>query len=154
MRKTIALILADTRAMRSNCEGTESTLAVLARYLETRENGILIGTSVHARGRYRAVSFVYGSAKTGFTVFLSGLRNRIAKSNLHAAVVFPGLLATKMNEGMKLPKTLTTLPLEAAEAVVRTVYSKRNIICSQLVRHLIAYLFRNIPEPIAKGMYI
>ena len=36
------------------------------------------------------MNYVYGSAKAGFTAFLSGLRNRLAKSGVHVVTVKPG----------------------------------------------------------------
>ena len=50
---------------------------------------------------------VYGSAKAGFTALLSGLRNRLAASGVHAVTVKPGFVRSRMTEGTALPARLT-----------------------------------------------
>ena len=89
--------------MRSNYEGPASILAVLANRFEERGSGTLVGISSVAGERGRATNYVYGSAKAGFTAFLSGLRNRLATRGVHVVTVLPGFVATQMTEGMDLP---------------------------------------------------
>ena len=69
---------AAARVLRSNFEGPALILARLANRFEARGHGLLIGISSVAGERGRATNYVYGSAKAGFTAFLSGLRNRLA----------------------------------------------------------------------------
>ena len=61
--------------MRSNYEGPASIFAELANHFTARSSGTLVGISSVAGERGRATNYVYGSAKAGFTAFLSGLRN-------------------------------------------------------------------------------
>ncbi len=89
--------------IRSNFEGPASILAVLADRFDSRGHGTLVGVSSVAGDRGRATNYVYGSAKAGFTAFLSGLRNRLAKRGVHVVTVLPGFVATQMTEGMDLP---------------------------------------------------
>ena len=37
-------------------------------------------------------NYIYGSAKAGFTTFLSGLRNRLAKKHVHVLMFYPTCL--------------------------------------------------------------
>jgi short-subunit dehydrogenase len=67
-----------TLIIRTNYEGPSSIMASLANRFETRRSGTLVGISSVAGDRGRAANYVYGSAKAGFTTFLSGLRNRLA----------------------------------------------------------------------------
>ena len=46
----------------------------------------------------RATNYIYGSAKAGFTAFLSGLRNRLVKKGVHVMTVLPGFVAARMTE--------------------------------------------------------
>ena len=39
-----------------------------------------------------------GSSKSAFTTFLSGLRNRLSKKNIHVLTVLPGFVDTKMTK--------------------------------------------------------
>jgi short-subunit dehydrogenase len=145
-------ITAAIDVMRSNYEGPASILGLLANRLELRGSGILVGVSSVAGDRGRAKNYVYGSAKAGFTAFLSGLRNRLSKTGVHVATVLPGFVRTRMTQGMKLPPMLTAEPGEVAEAIFRAVERKRDIIYVRPVWRLVMAIIRNIPERVFKKM--
>jgi short-subunit dehydrogenase len=140
--------------IRSNFEGPASILAILANRFESRGHGSLVGVSSVAGDRGRATNYVYGSAKAGFTAFLSGLRNRLAKRNVHVVTVLPGFVATQMTEGMDLPARLTAQPREVAEAIRRAVERKTDVVYVRSVWRLIMAIIRNIPEPVFKRLKI
>lgn len=140
------------RVMRSNYEGPANVLALLANRFEARGNGILIGISSVAGDRGRATNYVYGSAKAGFTAYLSGLRNRLAGKGVHVMTVKPGFVATRMTEGMDLPERLTTDPETLAAAVLRAARRRRNVIYVKPVWALVMLIIRNIPEAIFKKL--
>ena len=142
------------RVMRSNYEGPASILAVLANRFEERGSGTLVGISSVAGDRGRATNYVYGSAKAGFTAFLSGLRNRLAKHGVHVVTVLPGFVSTKMTEGMDLPAKLTAQPSEVADAIARAVERKKDVIYVRPIWQLIMLIIRNIPERVFKRMKI
>ena len=140
--------------MRSNYEGPASILAVLANHFEERGSGTIVGISSVAGDRGRATNYIYGSAKAGFTAFLSGLRNRLAKRGVHVVTILPGFVATQMTKGMDLPAKLTAEPSEVADAIARAVEQKKNVIYLRPIWRLIMLIIRNIPERIFKGMKI
>lgn len=145
---------AAAEVMRSNYEGPASILAVLANRFETRGYGTLVGISSVAGERGRATNYVYGSAKAGFTAFLSGLRNRLAPKDIHVVTVLPGFVATQMTEGMDLPAKLTAQPEEVADGITRAVVKKRNTIYIRPIWQLIMMIIKNIPEGVFKKMKI
>ncbi len=147
-------LAAAARVMRSNYEGPASILAILANHFEERGNGSIVGISSVAGDRGRATNYVYGSAKAGFTAFLSGLRNRLATRGVHVVTVLPGFVATQMTEGMDLPARLTAEPGEVAEAIARAVERKKDVIYVRPIWRLIMLIIRNIPERIFKRMKI
>ena len=147
-------LAAASLVMRSNYEGPASILAVLANQFEERGTGCLVGVSSVAGERGRATNYVYGSAKAGFTAFLSGLRNRLARKGVHVITVLPGYVATKMTDGMKLPAILVASPEQVADAVVKGVRKKQNVIYVKPVWHAIMMIIKNIPERIFKKMEI
>ena len=142
------------RILRSNYEGPAGILAILANRFEERGNGILVGISSVAGERGRAKNYVYGSAKAGFTAFLSGLRNRLAKRGVHVVTVLPGFVATRMTEGMDLPKQLTAEPGEVADAIARAVERKKDVIYVRPIWRLVMPVIRNIPESIFKKLRV
>jgi short-subunit dehydrogenase len=140
--------------LRSNFEGPASILSVLANLFEKRGSGTLVGISSVAGDRGRATNYVYGSAKAGFTAFLSGMRNRLAKTGVHVVTVLPGFVATQMTEGMDLPAALTAQPDEVAERIVRAIERKQDTIYVRPIWRLIMLVIRNVPEPIFKKLKI
>ena len=138
--------------MRTNYEGPAGILALLGNRFETRGSGTLVGVSSVAGDRGRATNYVYGSAKAGFTAFLSGLRNRLASKGVHVVTVLPGFVNTAMTEGLDLPEKLTAEPSEVGGAVLSAVRKKRNVIYVRRIWWLVMAIIRNIPEPIFKKL--
>ena len=145
---------AAARVLRSNFEGPAIILAHLANRMETRGEGTLVGISSVAGERGRATNYVYGAAKAGFTAFLSGLRNRLAKKGVHVVTVLPGFVNTAMTAGMDLPEKLTAEPDEVGRAIVAAVEKGRDVIYVRRVWQGVMAVIRNIPEPVFKKMKI
>jgi len=145
-------LLTAVNVLRTNFEGPAGILAVLANRFEQRGSGTLVGISSVAGERGRAKNYIYGSAKAGFTAFLSGLRNRLAKKGVHVITVLPGFVATKMTKEMNLPSKLTAQPDEVAIAVLNAVKNKHNIIYVKKIWLLIMKVIRCIPEHFFKKM--
>ena len=140
--------------MRSCYEGPASILGEIANHFEARGRGTIVGISSVAGDRGRATNYVYGSAKAGFTAFLSGLRNRLARSGVHVVTVKPGFVATRMTEGMPLPPRLTAQPAEVAEAIFRAVERRRDVVYVRPVWWAVMLVIRAIPERVFKAMRI
>ena len=140
------------RVMRSNYEGPALILGMLANRFEARGSGTLVGISSVAGLRGRATTYVDGSAKAGFTAFLSGLRNRLAKNGVHVMTVLPGFVATKMTEGMDLNPKLTARPEEVGKAILDGVDRARNIVYVRPIWWVIMTIIRAIPEGIFKRL--
>lgn len=136
--------------IRTNFEGPASVLAHLANAMAARGSGTIVGISSVAGERGRQSNYVYGSAKAGFTAFLSGLRHRLAPTGVHVVTVKPGFVATAMTEGLDLPERLTAQPEEVASAIVKAVERRRDTIYVRPVWRLIMTIIRNVPESIFK----
>ena len=138
--------------MRSNYEGPALILGLFAERMAARGAGTIVGVSSVAGDRGRATNYVYGSAKAGFTAFLSGLRNRLAGQGVHVVTVKPGFVATRMTEGMDLPGPLVAAPEEVAEAVFRAVERRRDVVYVRRVWWPLMTVIRAIPERVFKRM--
>ena len=145
---------AATTVMRSNFEGPALIFAELANRFAARGSGTLVGISSVAGDRGRATNYVYGASKAGFTAFLSGLRNRLAKEGVHVVTVLPGFVNTRMTEGMDLPGKLTAEPQEVAQAILKATQNGRNVIYVRRIWWLIMTIIRNIPEAVFKKLSI
>ena len=137
--------------MRSNYEGPALLTGLLANRFEARGNGVLVGISSVAGDRGRASNYVYGSAKAGYTAFLSGLRNRLAKKGVHVLTVLPGFMRTRMTAGMDLPTRLTEDPAHVAEAIFKAVLKRKDVIYVKPVWRLIMAVIGALPERLFKG---
>ena len=138
--------------MRTNYVGPALLLGELAKRLERRRNGVLVGVSSVAGDRGRAANYVYGSAKAGLTAFLSGLRSRLADSNVHVVTVKPGFVRTRMTAGMALPARLTADPTEVAHGVMKAIRYRRDVVYVRRVWRPVMLAIRAIPEGVFKRL--
>lgn len=140
------------RTIEVNFMGAVSILNIVADDFERRQSGAIAGISSVAGDRGRQSNYIYGSAKAGFTAYLSGLRNRLAKKGVHVMTVKPGFCRTKMTENMELPAALTAEPEQIAETVFKGLAKKRNVVYTLWMWRWIMVLIRHIPERIFKTM--
>lgn len=138
--------------MRTNYEGPALVLGLFAQAMAAAGRGTIVGVSSVAGDRGRATNYVYGSAKAGFTAFLSGLRNRLARQGVHVVTIKPGFVATRMTEGMDLPPALTATPEGIADAVFRAVERRRDVVYAKFVWWPLMSVIRAIPEPVFKKL--
>jgi len=140
------------RTIEINLTGAVSILNIVAEDFEKRGHGAIAGISSVAGDRGRQSNYIYGCAKAGFTAYLSGLRNRLAKSGVHVMTVKPGFCRTKMTENMELPAALTAEPEQVADAVFKGLRKQRNVVYTLWMWRYIMLIIRHIPEFIFKKM--
>jgi short-subunit dehydrogenase len=140
------------RTIDINFTGAVSILNIVADDFEKRGQGAIAGISSVAGDRGRQSNYIYGSAKAGLTAYLSGLRNRLAKSGVHVMTVKPGFCRTKMTEHLDLPAALTADPEQVANAVFKGLGKKRNVVYTLWMWRWIMLVIKHIPEPIFKKL--
>lgn len=123
-----------------------------AQKFEAKRSGTIIGLSSVAGERGRQSNFIYGSAKAGFTAYLSGLRNYLHDKKVNVLSVIPGFMATKMTEGMPLNPKLTASPKQAANCIYKAYKNKKNVVYVLPIWWVIMMIIRNIPEFIFKRL--
>jgi len=133
-----------------NYVGAVSILNTIAKKYENLQSGVIVGISSVAGERGRQSNYFYGSAKAGFTAYLSGLRSRLFKVGVHVVTVKPGFIDTKMTQGMDLPKPLTASPEQIASRIVKAIKSRKNTIYVLGIWRLIMYIIKSIPEALFK----
>ncbi|HEY6899295.1 MAG TPA: SDR family oxidoreductase [Puia sp.] len=140
------------RILMVNYVGAVSILNLAAEEYAAAGKGTIVGISSVAGERGRQSNYFYGSAKAGFTAYLSGLRNRLFPKNVHVLTVNPGFVNTKMTENMPLPKPLTAQPDEVARAIYKAVQKKKNVLYVKGVWRWIMLIIKSIPEFMFKKM--
>ncbi|MEY9364622.1 decaprenylphospho-beta-D-erythro-pentofuranosid-2-ulose 2-reductase [Bradyrhizobium yuanmingense] len=141
-----------TAIMRSNYEGPALIIGLFAEKFLGRGSGTLAGVSSVAGDRGRASNYVYGSAKAGFSAFLSGLRARASRGGVHVVTVKPGFVRTRMTEGMKLIGPLTVEAPVVGAAILRAVESKTDIVYVSGKWRLVMLIIRMLPEALFKKL--
>ena len=116
------------------------------------KGGFIIGISSVAGDRGRASNFIYGSAKAGFTAYLSGLRAYCFKKGIHVLTVKPGFVATKMTAHLTLSKKLTASKEHVAQAIFRAQRQNKNTVYVKSIWRPIMFVIKHIPEFIFKRL--
>jgi short-subunit dehydrogenase len=91
--QSVALTMAE---LRTNALSVVAMLTLLANLFERRRAGTIAVISSVAGERGRQSNYVYGSAKAMVTAFMSGLRQRLAKSGVSVVTIKPGFVDTPM----------------------------------------------------------
>ena len=136
----------------SNYTGAVSILNVIATDFERRKKGTIVGVSSVAGERGRQSNYIYGSAKAGFTAYLSGLRNRLYRHGVHVVTVKPGFVRTKMIENLTTPGILTASPKTVARKISKAILRKKNVVYVLSIWAFIMLIIRLIPEGIFKKL--
>jgi decaprenylphospho-beta-D-erythro-pentofuranosid-2-ulose 2-reductase len=140
------------RIILTNYTGAVSILDRVADKYAQQHAGTIVGISSVAGERGRQSNYHYGSAKAGFTAYLSGLRNRLFHEKVHVVSVQPGFVYTRMTENLQLPKLLTGQPADVANTVYNAVKKKKNVVYVKWFWRWIMLIIRSIPEFMFKKM--
>jgi short-subunit dehydrogenase len=104
-----------------------------------------------AGDRGRQSNYIYGSAKGALSLFLQGLRNRLAKAGVHVMTVKPGFVDTKMTFG-KPGMFLVAQPEQVATEVFKAFQKQRNVVYVPWFWFWIMAIIRAIPEALFKTL--
>jgi short-subunit dehydrogenase len=144
----LAMLCLDT-----GLRGAVSILQRLAPVLAARGAGTIIGFGSVAGDRGRLRNYVYGATKAGLHVYLTGLRNRLARSGVHVLTVKPGFVDTSMTWGLP-GMFLVASPGQIAAASLDAAARGRNVIYTPWFWRLIMSIVCLIPERVFKRLSI
>ena len=135
-----------------NYTGVVSILGEFSKRMAERGSGTIIGISSVAGDRGRASNYLYGSAKSGVTTYLDGLRLFLAEKGVRVITVKPGFVRTKMTEHLHLPKKLTAEPEQVADAIFRAFSQNKSSVYTLPIWRLIMWVIKSIPESVFKRL--
>lgn len=138
----------------TNFSAPSILLGLIAMKYMNAKRGTIIGISSVAGLRVRGSNYFYGSAKSAFIGFLSGLRSRLHKSGIKVVTVIPGFIDTKMTKHLKLPPILTSQPEVLAKKIYKAYIDNKDILYSSLLWRIIMLAIRLLPETIFKKLEI
>ncbi len=142
---------ATLHALNTNFLSAASLLTLAANTFEEQRRGMITVISSVAGDRGRGSNYIYGTAQAAKTTFLSGLRNRLAKSGVPVITVKPGFVDTPMTADV--PKN--TL-FASAEKVGADIYhgmkNQKDVIYTPFFWRYIMWIIRAVPEAIFKRL--
>ena len=123
----------------------------LGELFAAQRSGSLAVISSVAGDRGRQSNYVYGAAKGMVSLFLQGLRNRLAKQGVQVLTIKPGFVDTPMTA--TFPKgALWARPDAIARGIVRAVERGADEVYLPGFWRLIMLIIRHIPERVFKTL--
>ncbi len=139
------------RSINANFTGVASLLTHAANLFEQQGEGFIVALSSVAGDRGRQSNYVYGAAKGALSLFLQGLRNRLAPKGVHVLTVKPGFVDTRMTFG-KAGLFLVAQPEAVARDVLRALGRRKDVLYTPGFWRWIMRAVRAIPESRFKRM--
>ncbi|MCK2042210.1 SDR family oxidoreductase [Chromohalobacter sp. TMW 2.2308] len=136
----------------TNALSVISLLTLLANRLEQQQYGVIAVISSVAGDRGRQSNYVYGAAKGMVTLFLQGLRNRLAKSNVDVVTIKPGFVDTPMTAELDKGGPLWAKPEQIAKGIIKAMQKGKGEVYLPWFWWGIMLIIKHIPEAIFKRM--
>lgn len=130
-----------------------SVVSLLTRIANTLERSAVTNTatiaviSSVAGDRGRQSNYIYGTAKGALTIFLQGLRHRLARSGVHVLTIKPGFVDTPMTKDFK-KNLLWVQPEVIARGIMKAIDTKKHVVYLPWFWRYIMLVIRLIPERI------
>ncbi|WP_447968960.1 SDR family oxidoreductase [Nitrospira sp. M1] len=144
-------VSATMKELTTNSLSTISLLTILGNYFEKQGKGTIAVISSVAGDRGRQSNYVYGTAKGAVTIFLQGLRNRLAKSNISVVTIKPGFVDTPMTADVK-KNGLFAKPETVGKHIHQAMKNPSNEVYTPWFWQPIMLLLRSIPECMFKQL--
>ena len=140
------------RIVHTNFTGAAIVLSHLANYLQSQDAPCgIIGIGSVAGDRGRQSNYFYGAAKGALALFLQGLRNRLASTQVHVLTVKPGFVDTPMTADLE-GLFLVAPPERVARDILRAYAQKKDVLYTPFFWRYIMLIIRSIPERIFKKL--
>lgn len=109
------------------------------------KRGLIIAVSSVAAVRGRCTNYLYGASKAALSTYLDGMRQQYQDC---AAVIElrPGLIATSMLDGRRLPALLIAQPQAVGRALERALRFGSPVVYAPRFWGLLAFFWRLIPH--------
>lgn len=134
-----------------NYTGAVSVGLHVARRLRAQGHGHLVVISSVAGDRARRSNYVYGSTKAGLDAFAQGLGDALVGSGASVLVVRPGMVRTRMSEG--LPEApMTTDPDVVGKTIVQALRKGKHTVYAPGPLRLLMTAVKAVPRPVFRKL--
>jgi len=137
------------QAIEINFTSAAAILTYLARHFAEQGRGVMTVISSVAGDRGRKSNYVYGSAKGALSIFLSGLRQRLHKSNVKVITIKPGFVDTPMTAGLQ-KGLLFVGPDAIAKGIHKAITTGKDTVYLPWFWRGIMMMIKSIPEKMFK----
>lgn len=137
--------------LETNFLSTVSFLTVIANVFEKQRRGVIAVVTSVAGDRGRASNYVYGTAQAAKITFLSGLRNRLAKSGVTVLTIKPGQTDTPMTAHMD-KGLLWAQPSTVGRDIYNAMRKQQDVLYTPFFWRYIMGIILHIPEQIFKRL--
>jgi short-subunit dehydrogenase len=148
-QQSVALTLSE---IHTNALSVIALASLAANRFEQQGAGALAVISSVAGDRGRQSNYVYGASKGMVSLYLQGLRNRLARRRVSVTTIKPGFVDTPMTAGFEKKGLLWAQPETIAKGIVRAIADGRDEAYLPGFWRLIMLVIRHIPESIFKRM--
>jgi len=134
-----------------NYTGAVSVGLHVARRLREQGHGHLVVLSSVAGDRARRSNYVYGSTKAGLDAFAQGLGDALVGSGASVLVVRPGMVRTRMSDG--LPEApMTTDPEVVGKVIVQALRRGKHTVYAPGPLRFLMGAVKSVPRPIFRRL--
>ena len=137
--------------IKTNALSTICLLTRIANLFEMKQAGVIAVISSVAGDRGRASNYVYGSTKAMITVFTSGLRQRLYKSNVAVVTIKPGFVDTPMTASLE-KGLLWAKPNVVAEKIMQAIDQRKDEIYVPAFWWVIMKMIKVIPNSVFRKL--
>ena len=139
------------RRLHTNFISVASLLTLSANYFDKLQRGSIVVITSVAGDRARQSNYIYGTAKGAVSLFLQGIRNRLARRDVTVLDVRPGFVRSPMTAHLKDGPLFTNANV-IARGIVRALDARRDVVYLPGWWRLILTVVRLIPERIFKRL--
>lgn len=136
----------------TNALSVVSLLSLLANQFEAQGKGVIAAISSVAGDRGRQSNYVYGAAKGMVSLFMQGLRNRLASRGVSVVTIKPGFVDSPMTADFDKSGPLWAKPETIAKGIVNAMQKGKGDVYLPWFWYMIMQIIKHIPEAIFKRL--
>ena len=141
----------DRQIIEINVLGAVAWLNAAAERFDKAKSGVLVGIGSVAGDRGRRGFPVYNASKAFLETYLEALRNRLGRSGVLVTTIKPGMIATPMTAGMKVPFPIAPAP-DTARAIIRAVEDGELVFYTPGFWRLVMLAIKLVPSPLMQKL--
>jgi decaprenylphospho-beta-D-erythro-pentofuranosid-2-ulose 2-reductase len=139
------------REFTTNCTSVISLLTLLGNYFEQQRRGCIAVITSVAGDRGRQSNYVYGAAKGAISIFLQGLRHRLARAHVAVVTIKPGPVDTPMTAHLRKGPLLAD-PAAVGVGIYQAMRKRKEVVYLPGYWRIIMWIVRSIPEAVFKRL--